>query len=121
MIFCILCGHGHMSYNDMIKECKKENWLPILVIRTEEGPVVPLFTSEKIATQFIRRNLSKSWTCGVVVMTLRDAEWMDKNGWRALEFSFPKKLKDVVEFDVEILECEKVSFQRGLITQKGLK
>lgn len=117
MALAILCGHGHMNYNDMVKECQEENWLPVLVLRTKDmpadsPPIVPIFQSEQVAAGFIRRNLPKDWLCGTIKITLRDASWMDDKGWRALEFTFPRKMKDVVNFDVEVLECTDVCLQR---------
>jgi hypothetical protein len=37
---------------------------------------------------------------------MRDAEWMDERGWEAIKFEYPRILKDIIEFDVEILEFE---------------
>ena len=107
-MYVILCGQDHMSYSDMAKECSTGKWLPILVMRTgEESTIVPVFESVNTAIGFIRRNLPKDWICGTVPLRMRDAEWMDEHHWKAIKFDFPRKLKDIVEFDVEILEYEK--------------
>ena len=107
MTYCILCAQNYMTYQDMVKECTKEKWLPVLVMRAaEDTPIVPVFDNIETANKFIKRNLPKDWLCGTIPMSLRDATWMDEHGWKAIKFSFPRRLTDVVKFDVEILEYE---------------
>jgi hypothetical protein len=73
----------------------------------EEGPpIIPCFESTEVARNFARRNLPKSWLRGVVNLTMRDTQWIDKKGWRIVLYDFPKKLKDVVPFDIEVLEYD---------------
>ena len=111
-MLCILCGQGHMSYQDMLKECQSENWLPVLVMRMNGQTILPMFPNERLAAGFIRRNLPKEWTTGVIAITSEDADQMDEKGWKAIEFTFPRKVKDIVEFDVEVIECKDVAVQR---------
>ena len=106
-IYCIVCTQGEMSYQDVLRECKSQKWVPILVMRLEEGPpIIPCFESTEVARNFARRNLPKSWLRGVVNLTMRDTQWIDKKGWRIVLYDFPKKLKDVVPFDIEVLEYD---------------
>jgi len=97
-----------MSAQEVKAECGVEKWLPILVMRSEKepGPVVPVFDSPHVAAKFARRNLPSNWLCGIIDLRRRDAEWMDSRGWRAKKLDYPRKLKDVVDFDIEILEYE---------------
>jgi len=97
-----------MSAREIKAECSVEKWLPILVMRSEKepGPVVPVFDSRDIARKFAKRNLPSNWLCGTVVLRRRDAEWMDNHGWHAKKLDYPRKLTDVVKFDIEILEYE---------------
>jgi hypothetical protein len=98
-----------MSYRDMAKECKDDKFLPILVMRVKDEVIIPVFSLVNVAVGFIKRNLPQEWVCGVVVLGLEEAQRMDAKGWKAIEYRFPRKLRDIVDFDVEILECEKVS------------
>ena len=96
-----------MTSRDLKAECISGKWLPILVYSNGDGiPIVPLFETVAMAAKFSKRNLPKTWLCGVLNLHKRDAEWMDSKGWRACKFDYPRKLKDVVKFDVEILEFE---------------
>jgi hypothetical protein len=97
-----------MSAQEIRAECAIEKWLPILVMRpkNEPGTVVPVFDSAYVAHKFAKRNLPSNWLCGTVVLRRRDAEWMDDKGWRAKKLDYPRKLTNVVDFDIEILEYE---------------
>ena len=109
MTYCILCAQNYMTYNDMVNECTTEKWLPVLIMRAGDNPnpIMPVFDDKETATKFIKRNLPEDWLCGTMPLSLKNANWMDERGWKAIRFSFPRKLKDVVKFDVEILEFEK--------------
>ena len=97
-----------MNSKELKEECTAGKWLPILVMRTDEGakPIVPMFDSAKVAAKFVKRNLPRGWLCGTVNMRLKDAQWMDDNGWKAIKFDYPRIMKDIVEFDIEIFEFE---------------
>jgi hypothetical protein len=95
-----------MTKKEFREECSSGKWLPILVMRTEEKIIVPIFDTALMAGQFVKRNLPQNWLCGVVDLQVKDAQLMDDRGWEAIKFTFPRKLKDVVDFDVEILEFE---------------
>jgi hypothetical protein len=107
MICGVLCTQGEMSLGEVLRECRNDCWVPLLVMRPDEGPpVVPVFPLEETARDFARRNLPKKWVHGAVALTDRDLEWMDSKGWDVVRYDFPRKLKDVVEFDIEILEFD---------------
>jgi hypothetical protein len=95
-----------MTAQEMKVECGTQKWVPILVIREKDRPIVPVFEDPHIAMRFARRNLPEEWFCGTVELDIRDAKWMDKKGWQAIKFTYPRVLKDVFVFDVEILEYE---------------
>ena len=106
-MYCIACTHGEMSCRDVLVECTAGKWVPILVMRPDDGPpVVPCFQSIDVARNFARRNLPKNWLCGVVNLRLGDAEWIEGKGWEVVVYGFPRKLKDVVPFDIEVLEYD---------------
>lgn len=111
-MYCIWSNHGEMKKRELIDECQQEKMLPILVMRTpNEGPIVPVFRNTKTAKTFIKRNLPKNWVCGLVNLTMHEAQLMDEKGWKAICYSFPRVLKDVLQFDIEIFECDSVKFQ----------
>ena len=73
-MYCIVYTHGDMCYRDVLIECTTGKWVPILVMRPDDGtPVVPCFQSIDVARNFAGRNLPRSWLCGVVNLTMRDA------------------------------------------------
>lgn len=107
MAYCLFCTQNHMTRKELKEECSQGKWLPMLIMRTEDNDIIlPCFDTVEIARQFIRRNLPKDWVCGTVDLHKKGAQWMDAHGWKAIKFTFPRKLKDVVQFDVEILEFE---------------
>jgi hypothetical protein len=97
-----------MTAKEIKEECISGKWLPILVMRTnsEDNPIVPMFDSVSVVSKFIKRNLPPNWLCGIVDLCPQDAQWMDSKGWKAIKFDYPRKMKDIVDFDVEIIEFE---------------
>ena len=95
-----------MTVTDVQKECVFEKWVPLMVMRMNDKVILPCFRHTDVARRFIERNLPKGTVCGVVNLTIRDAEWIDEKGWSPAVYDFPRKLTDVVEFDVEILEYD---------------
>ena len=109
MMFAILCTQGEMTARELFKECKENKFAPILIMRNEEGTIVPIFHNQDTAHKFTKRNVPKEWAIfGAVQLTPRDCEWMEMKGWKFCLLDFPRKLKDVVDFDVEILEYDEV-------------
>lgn len=104
MAYCLFCTQGHMTLKEFKQECLAGRWLPILVMRANNEIIVPIFDTASIAGKFVARNLPSNWECGVIAMQIRDAQMMDERGWKAIKFVFPRKLKDLVDFDIEILE-----------------
>jgi hypothetical protein len=66
--------------------------------------VVGLDVTKHAAEQFVKRNIPKKWISGVVNITTEDAVAMDEKGWEAIIYEFPRKLVDIVEFDIEVFE-----------------
>lgn len=104
-MFAVLCTQGEMTAFQVLKECRKDKFAPILVMRNEGESVVPLFPSQKVAARFVDRNLPKEWgVTGAVQVTEQDLEFLEGKGHRFCLLNFPRKLTDIVEFDIEILE-----------------
>ena len=95
-----------MSVRDVVAECVPGKWVPLLVMRHEGKVILPLFTETSVARRFVERNVGRKWISGTVNVTLEDAKWIDDKGWAPAVYEFPRRLKEAVEFDVEILEYE---------------
>lgn len=104
MHYCIIYAQNEMSYREILKECKNEKWVPILVTRVDEKTFVPLFTSLQTAIQFIKRNLPKGSLVGTMDITEDDARFIDEKGWEPVVYEWPKKVKDIAKFDIEVME-----------------
>lgn len=105
-VFGIVYTHGDMNAHEVYKECKPGKWVPILAMRIEDKTFIPCFPSPHTAKQFVKRNLPRGTTIGVMNFLKQDVEFMEGKGWEVYLYSFPRKLKNLVEFNVEILETE---------------
>lgn len=106
MMYAIVCTQGEMSFKDVKDECVSGKWIPILVMRVDGETIIPLFESQQMAYRFRARNLPKKWICGVINVPLAEAQWLDSKGFKAVTFRYPRKLGDIVEFDIEVMECQ---------------
>jgi hypothetical protein len=105
--FGLFCAQNHMTIKELKEECTAGKWLPMLIMQADDNsPIIPIFDTVDIAVRFAKKNLPKEWVCGIVDIKLRDAKWMDEKGWKAIKFTYPRKLKDIVKFNVEILEYD---------------
>ncbi len=87
-----------MSILDVINECHKDNWSPVIVIRYEDGrTVVPVFRTYDTAMKFIFRNFGgKKFkkTSGTIGMNKEHLELFTSKGWEVEVMDFPKKFTD---------------------------
>lgn len=86
-----------MSVADIVRECHKENWSPVIVIRYEDGrTVVPVFRSYNTALQFIFRNFGKKFkpTSGTIGINEEDFDLFTSKGWEVEVMDHPRKFKD---------------------------
>lgn len=97
-----------MTPMELRNECTKGKWLPILIIRTDDDdtPIIPVFDRTDLAARFVKRNLPSNWICGVLNLQPSDAEYMDSKGWKAIKYNYPRKIKDAIEFDIEIIDLD---------------
>jgi hypothetical protein len=104
--YAVVCTQGEMGLQEIRAECKPERWVPILVMRCEGKTKVPTFTNPDVAKQFVRRNLPERWRkgSGVVNVTAEYARIFKSKGWEVLTYDFPRKMVDIVEFDIEVVE-----------------
>ena len=107
-----------MSFRDILKECKEQNWIPILVMRSGDETIVPLFNFASIAHKFAKRNLPKKWfssgRLGSMQVTPDDEELMKAKGWTLLPMTFPRKMD--YEFDIEVWEYSDERVYMGVCT-----
>ena len=92
-----LTTQDQMSVLEVVKECHKENWSPVIVIQYENGRiVVPVFRSYQTAMQFIFRNFGKKhkMTSGTIGMNQEHLELFTSKGWEVEVMDFPKKFTD---------------------------
>lgn len=105
-MYAILSSQGEMTLREVVKECHDDKFAPIVVIKNGENTVIPLFNSDSVLRRFVERNLPKDWIFGSVSLTIRDLHWMEAKSWKFHVFEHPRKLKDIADFDVGILEYE---------------
>jgi len=98
------CTEGEMSAFDIKHECGKEGWVPLLVLKTNDKIILPHFTSNEICRKFCQRNLPKKWLCGGVSLADSDIESIKLKGWEFQEFNFPRLIKDLYSYAIEIHE-----------------
>jgi len=98
------CTEGQMDLDAVIKECGGERWIPLLVIKTENKTVLPIFIDSEVCRKFCKRNLPKDWVFGCVDLTYEDVEVLAKKDLEVLEFTYPRLLKDAFDFGIEIHE-----------------
>lgn len=101
----IVCGQNYMTRQDMRQECANK-WMPILVMKRNDQILIPVFASSNTAMRFAKRNLPKDWLCGHAEITEDLRKLFDMKGLLCEQLAIPRKLKDIVEFDIEILEYE---------------
>jgi len=106
MLYAIVCTQGNMKLQDIRNECLAQKWVPLLVFHQDDKTILPLFESATVARRFSERNLPKKWLTGAVNLDLRDGEIIGKKDIQCVVYQFPQKLKDFVEFDVEIHEYD---------------
>ena len=104
----IVYTDGEMKANDIKRECCSGKWSPIFCYRQGSKTTIPLFSDQRIALNFIKRNLLRHWDRGGTIITDKDIEFIENKGWEIRRMDYPNKLKDLpdVKFDFEILEFD---------------
>jgi len=98
------CTEGHMSASEVRRECGKDGWIPLVVLKVEGKTFLPNFTSNQVCKKFCERNLPKKWLCGGVTLTEEDIASIKQKGWEFQSFDFPRMMKDRCLIEVEIHE-----------------
>ena len=117
--YAVLYNDGNLKAQDFQFECKKEGWIPILVLRDNEDKItVPMFRNRKIAHNFMKRNSPEN--SGLIVLIDEDIHQMENNEWSVEYFTFPRRFTNHPEYtiDLEIIEIENLGFQTYRSNQK---
>ena len=95
-----------MTSREVLQECCKEGWIPLIVWDNEDGvTIIPSFSSEQLCVNWLKRNLPKEWVKGAVTLSQDDLIKMrDELGWMTMEFEWPRKMKELVELRTEVYE-----------------
>jgi len=97
---------GEMNLNNIIDECQKGAWVPILVFRDGENTVLPVLDMQDKAIRLAQRNLPKGQLFGTIILTAADAEKIAREfGDKGISIEFmdhPRKMRG--RPDVEIYE-----------------
>jgi hypothetical protein len=97
---------GEMVLKEILEECQKEGWVPLLVIRTKDRTSIPSFKVQDEAVKFAKRNIAKGELWGTTQLTLPDVEkiqkeWIDGKKWHFEQMEFPKFIGNNGTIDVE--------------------
>jgi len=100
---------GEMKLNDILSECQKQGWVPILVARQNDNVIVPCFPTQKIALEFAKRNLPKNQLFGTTILTEDDisklqTDWIEIKGWKVEMLNHANLMKNNYKIDVEVFE-----------------
>ena len=99
------CTEGQMNSQDVRRECGKDGWVPLVILKNNEGKVIlPTFASNQICKKFCERNLPKKWLFGGVTLAEEDIESIKNKGWEFQYFDFPKLIKNYYSIEIEIYE-----------------
>ena len=107
-MIAVICTDGQMKIDEIEKECVTGKWIPLLIYKTNNKKILPVFNLEDVARSFVKRNLPKNWAHGCVFLADSDIEKILKNDWEIQPFDFPRKLNEnpEIQFDFEIHEFQ---------------
>lgn len=86
-----------MSMYDVIQECHKEKWSPVITIQYTDGKIsVPVFRNHQFAMNFVFRNFGKKYKrmTGTIGLNKEHFNLFTDRGWEVEVLDFPKKFKD---------------------------
>lgn len=97
---------GEMSLKNVVDECQKDSWVPILVFREGDKTVIPVLDTQEKAIRFAQRNLAKNQLFGTVILTEDDSnkirQEFSSKGFVFESLDHPKRMRG--RADVEIYE-----------------
>lgn len=110
--YFVFTGLGELRFKEIIAECQKQNWVPLLILRPKDATqpvIVPGFTTRDAALRFAKRNLPAGNLFGFVEFPPADlarlfSEWRDGRQWRFESWPYPKVITQTHTPDVEVFE-----------------
>jgi hypothetical protein len=106
-MIAVMCTQGTLKFQEIRDECPTNKWFPILTYVINGEQVLLLFSDQKVAKQFIKRNLPKDWLHGAIELT-DDDEKMLRERFKVREMNYPNLMKDLpgIEWKEEVLELD---------------
>ena len=104
-----------MSFKEVKDECSS-GWIPLLVYEFEGRKIIPVFKDINICRDFLKRNMPKGWLYGAVELNKSDIESIAERECKF--FDWPNKIKDLVEFDIDIIETDGVNINVESLRKK---
>jgi hypothetical protein len=99
---------GELSKKDLKDECQKEKWLPIVIVETPNGKIVPIFKDSNSCLKFIKRNAPPKQVVLQIKMDIKDLKKFTDKGIKPEWHEFPKlyKNKEGYSINTEIIETD---------------
>jgi len=104
MQYALVCTQGEMTRQEILDECFREKWTPLVVYFQNGKTILPTFTRIQIARRFARKNFPEEWLTGAVNLNPQDIEIIEDKGIERVIFNYPNELKGAVEFDIIVHE-----------------
>lgn len=106
---------GIMSLEEIRNEAQVQNWAPVLVLKTENGIVVPLFRDYKTCFNFMKRNAPKGQLIGIMGMSEVDTSRFTDKGWKIDWHTYPKLYTNRPGFEIaaEVIESDFNLYVKG--------
>ena len=105
--YFLVSNHGEMSVQEMFRELAEERIAPIVALEGEEKTTVLLFSTSSVCKKFAKRNLPKSWVNGEIEVHKDDLDFVSSKGWDIEYFDWPRKVRNVDELGVVVLELSR--------------
>lgn len=109
--FIPLHTDGILSQSDLVKDCHRNRWIPVLAFRPKEDrnarPTIPFLLGAEDCRKWCNRHLPKTWTKGYY--SLKENEFRqacEDNGWDCQMYPSYKRIPADVEMSPEVLYIE---------------
>jgi hypothetical protein len=109
-LWFIFCTLGEMNMKEILAECQKQGWAPLMIVKQNNGSVmIPCFQCQETAIKFARRNLPKNQLFGSAKFPSEDIaklrkNWVEDRGWILEIMNHPRLVRDLGEITVEVHE-----------------
>jgi hypothetical protein len=106
--YVVIFTNGDLTIQELKEESQKENWAPIMILRTADGVVVPMFRDPDICLKFMKRNIPKDQMAGIMGMSEVDLNKFTDKGWKIEWHTYPKLYtnRPGYQIEVEVVESD---------------